>query len=262
MKDFKIPEVVLPTEEELTRYASEWAERVGPTFIDQWPPELLALSAPTEFVEIQRDIIDIFEAHAWAELDDTAGEIDRICGWTHKFFRLNSRSTKDNSWPLESPVTCSGREMLMALAGSMRAFDDLCVFKRSPVSPKLCLREFWPGVNPANEYRCFLKDGDVLAVAEYRNRLSAGWNAPTEDRDRETRAAIDEYLSDHVIPRLHIKTVVVDLCQPNAAWRLLEINPFGLSDPVGAVSYDRIENGIPGIARLTEAEVVDLEETP
>ena len=243
--DFK-----MPTEEELRRSSAGWVKRVGPTLIDQWPKELLALSAPTIFIEMPRNSVNLFEIKTFHDIADVlAVEIDAKIGWDRKFFRLNSRSPKDAPWPFEPLVSCSGKEIVSVLASSERVLDDLCYFSHSDATPFLCLREFWPMVNFRNEYRCFIMDGKVLAVAEYMNRLESSFDTPTAESDITIRAAIDAYLTKKVIPRLHIKTVVVDIVAVDGL-RLLEINPYGLSDPVGARSYEAIEQEIPSIARL------------
>lgn len=251
----KFIDLRMPTDDELRVSSERWAEAVSPCFIDHWPRELMALSAPTDFVVLPQDCTALFdetrERGSFKKFAaPIANEIDCITGFDRKFFRLNSRSPKDAPWPFELPVSCSGKEMLSVMAASERMLDDLCYFSHSTVPPKLCLREFWPGVRAELEFRCFIKDRRILAVAEYLNRhQDHQWVVPAKEDDASLRSQIDDYLTNTVIPRLHIDTVVVDLCRLKE-WRLLEINPYGLSDPVGAESYAAIENTVPFIARL------------
>ena len=50
MGEFRIPKVVPPTAEEMRQTSLAWLERIGPTLIDQWLKDVLALSMPTKFV--------------------------------------------------------------------------------------------------------------------------------------------------------------------------------------------------------------------
>lgn len=248
---FKIPEIIMPTEAELQRASAEWLSIVGPTLIDRWPKDLLELSAKTTFIDLPQDCASLFDgADAFKAIaTPIADEIDRKTGWDRHFFRLNSRSPKDALWPLEMAVTCSGKEIVQIMACSARVLDDLCYFSHSTAKPKLCLRELWPGVRPEREYRCFIVDGKILAVAEYLNLYGTSLDKPPAKYDHDLRAKIDTYLTETVIPRLPITTVVVDVVLLHEL-RLIEINPYGRSDPVGAQTYAAIENGIAGIARL------------
>lgn len=245
--------IKMPTEEELQASSAKWLELCGPTFIDNWPADLLAISAPTTFIDLPKDAVRMFDMSKAAFIafaSPLAAEIDKSVGWDRHFFRLNSRSPKDTPWPFETLASCSGKEIMGVMRSSERILDDLAYFSHSTAIPKICLREFWPSVTPEYEFRCFIADGETLAVAEYRNRLEQSWRADAS-RDQELRANIDRYLSDTVKPRLHISTVVVDIAIDHSReFRLIEINPYGSSDPVGAVSYKKIEAGIPGIARL------------
>lgn len=253
--DFKFIDVVMPTDDEMRETSRIWTEVVSPCFIDHWPEDLLALSAPTQFLTLPQDCCPLFdesqERGSFARFaKPIADEIDAMTGFDRKFFRLNSRSPKDAPWPLELPVSCSGKEMLSVMACSERMLDDLVFFSHAAIPPKLCLREFWPGVRPEREFRCFVKDRNILAVAEYLSvHQDQKWAYPPKGDDQQIRAEVDAYLTGAVFPRLHLDTVVIDLVRLDE-WKLLEINPYGRSDPVGAQSYAKIEEGIAGIARL------------
>lgn len=248
--NFRIPEIRMPSEDELQTSTRKWEERIGKLLIDQWPADLLALSAPTTFIEFPLSLAEQWgheEQRGWSsEADRVAAEIDRACGWSMKFFRLNSRSPKDAPWPLEALVTCSGKHVLHCMRGSERMLDDLCYFKRSAFTPMICLRDVMYGCRPDSELRCFLVDGHIKAVAEYGHTPTL---ALSPDGDTDLRARVDRYLLDVVGPHLPTETIVVDLLIDGSDFRLIEVNPFGLSDPVGAGSYDVIMRGIPGIAR-------------
>lgn len=245
-----IPDLKPPSEDELRASAVRWQERIGPLLIDRWPKELLALSTPTIFLPFPRVLTREWwheEQPGWSPAAAVfAEDIDRACGWEMKFFRLNSRSPKDAMWPLESLITCSGKIVLQVMRGSERMLDDLVMFERADVEPVLCLRDVMYGCDPGRELRVFVRDGQVKAVAEYGHEPTL--RSPRE-KDEDLRERAERYVLDVAGPHLPMSTIVVDLFIKGDGFQLIEINPFGLSDPVGAISYDAIDEGIPGIAR-------------
>lgn len=233
-----------PTAEEHRAASLAWLGRIGPTLIDQWPADVLALSAPTIFVPAPvEQMLELFgddPPGALLGVADLAAELDAKLGWERRFIRLNSRSPKDALWPLQVPVTCSGREALLMMGNSERVLDDLIEFKYVPEQPALiCLRQFNSGIRPEREYRCFVRDGEMIAVThyDYLNPRPA-----PEDGGRAIRAAIDAYFRDTLKPRLHMDTVVFDVF---IGWDgdigLIELNPYGRSDPCWLGSYEEVE---------------------
>jgi len=247
-----------PTPEEHRAASLSWLARVGPTLIDQWPADVLALSAPTIFVpapmETMRGLFG--DQGSWrpgaAEL---AAELDGHMGWKRRFFRLNSRSPKDATWPFKLPVTCSGREVLSVMGASERVLDDLVHLNYLPEQPAfICLREFDHRIRPSDEYRCFVRDGDLVAVTHYDYTNPIG--APL-DGGQAIRARIDAYFTETLKPRLHIATVVFDVALSyDGAVILIELNPYGMSDPCWLGSYAGVEafEGYVAFAPIEAAE--------
>lgn len=239
----------MPSPEQLRERYRPWAEMIEPLLLDKWSPELMALSIPTQFVEFPKHLMDpLFEPRGTfpAELVELAAELDRHLGFENHFFRLNSRSPKDAPWPLVVPITCSGKQILQVMAGSERMMEDLYKFNHSPLQPMICLRKQEFSLQPEFELRCFLKGGRLLAVAEYGHQpIFAG---PVSE-DARLRESVERYVMDVIGPHLPLDTVVVDIWCKCGGFGFIEINPYGLSDPVGAISYEAIEAGIPGIAR-------------
>lgn len=244
MSGFTIPEIKMPTPEQMRRTALNWLERIGPTLIDRWPQDVLALSAPTKFVPFPMELIDdLFEpsTRKVENLEPLAAELDRLMGWDRHFIRLNSRSPKDACWPFEAPITCSGKEALMIMGSSERVLDDLVLFRHVQEQPALiCLREFIPTMHASAEYRCFVKDGELIAVSHYD--YLTNYDATPEDGGAAIRAVIDRWFTETLKPRLHVSTVVFDVF---LGWNqppfLIELNPYGLSDPCWFRSYANVE---------------------
>lgn len=243
---FEIPVPRMPTEAEHREISLKWLARVQPCLIDQWPKELAALSFPTEMVKVPDGLIDaFFDMHDNKPrapiIDELAAELDARMGWDRKFVRLNSRSPKDAPWPFEVPATMSGKEAMSFLIGSMRVMDDLFEFKWVPEQPAyICLREWQYGLRSTDEYRCFVKDGELIAVTAYDYTKQP--RIP-EDEGAAIRREIDAYFFDVLKPALHIDTVVFDLwmASPEKV-KLVEINPYGRSDPCFFGSYANVEN--------------------
>ena len=243
----KIPDVVFPTDEEHRAISQRWLKRVQPCLIDQWPKELAALSFHTEFVPVDaaslwEEICTVMNGGDIGQLiRSLADELDAKMGWKRHFVRLNSRSPKDFPWPFEAPATMSGKEAMTFLIHSERVTDDLYEFKWAPEQPAfICLREWQYGLRSTEEYRCFVKDGELIAVTAYD--YTKPQMVPA-DGGKAMRETIDAYFRDVLKPTLHIDTVVFDLWMPrDHQAKLIEINPWGLSDPCFFGSYHGVEN--------------------
>lgn len=243
---FKIPDLVMPTDEQLRASSLRWFDRIGPTLIDRWPAELAALSMPTELVPFPVELLEpLFEPtkHGFSNaVRDFTRELDDKIGWDRRFVRLNSRSPKDSTWPFEVPATISGKEAISMFAGSERMLDDLCYFRRIPdIAPAyICLREWVYGFRTEQEYRCFVKDGDLIAVTHYD--YTKPWAGP-DDGGKELRGRIETWFAEKVKPALPIQTVVFDLHENHdGSFLLIEINPYGLSDPCHFKTYEAVES--------------------
>lgn len=242
----RIPMIALrePSEAELRAASLQWFDRIGDTLLDRLPPEVLALSMPTRFIRFPGELAaPLFELGRGVHpgLQELADELDRQMGWDRHFIRLNSRSPKDSPWPFETPATCSGKEAIGIMACSERMLEDLVSFAHIPEHPAyICLRDFVPGLRPSEELRCFVKDGELIAVShyDYLNPIT-----PPIDGGREIRERVETWFRDVLKPRLHIQTVVFDVW---IGWNrdplLIELNPYGLSDPCWLGSYENVEN--------------------
>jgi hypothetical protein len=238
----------MPTPEEHRQVALQWLERVQPTLIDQWTEDLVKLSIPTSLVKIDVELIwnAMCDLHDQKPIHDglksLSEELDELIGWRRKFIRLNSRSPKDSMWPYEFPATISGKEAVMMLMGSMRVMDDLMEFRWLPEqSCYVAVRDFDPLIRGENEFRCFIKDGGIIAVTHY------DYTKPTPEWVRKNpegiRSGIESYFSRALKPALHIDTVVADLAMmADGSFKLIEINPYGLSDPCHFGNYKSVEN--------------------
>jgi hypothetical protein len=238
---FDIPEFVMPTEEELRASSAAWYKRAGATFLDNYSQALTALAPKTELIEWPKHLTEAFFAEGQSDLPQgfqpLSDAIDRACAWSWKFLRLNSRSPKDVMLPGE--FVTAGRQALLHIRTSERCLEDLALFSYSPYPAYIALRQplF---IRPGYEFRLFVRDGDLLGVAQYHRDI-AGDLADPNSREAIHRSIINFYERD-IRPALTLDTVVVDICfSTMRKWQFLEINPYGLSDPCAALSYQDVE---------------------
>lgn len=234
--------ITMPSDAELRAASLRWLERMRPTLIDQWPADVLALSMPTKFIRFPLGMIDdLFEnrGNVPASVRALADELDAAMGWERQFVRLNSRSPKDSPWPFEVPATLSGKEAMVILGCSERILDDLAHFEYVPEQPAfVCLRKFDPMIRTWSEFRCFVKDGELIAVThyDYTHRIPV-----PDDGGKAIRDRIDQWFLTALKPRLHLQTVVFDVFLGHGDPLLIELNSYGLSDPCWLGGYRNVE---------------------
>lgn len=226
----------MPTATEMYASGSLWYARVGETFIDNWPSDLRRASIPTTMIRVDRDVMaGLFSGEQ--EITRSAGLLSRRLGWAMRgrpwFVRLNSRSPKDITYP-GLPITADPAEAIGWLAGSERVCDDVCLLAGARRPIYICLRE--PvDIEPGSEARCFAKGGRLIAISRYDYQAPATSEPPTE-LWRSALRLHAKYLA------AHYPDIVFDLCRVGGRTIILEINPYGLSDPCCFRSYEAVES--------------------
>lgn len=206
--------------------------------LDQWPASLHALSFPTMMIPV--DVADMellydYEHPQWrAKAGALAAVLDDAMDWRRHFVRMNSRSPKDASPNL---VTCSGRQAIDWITTSERCLDDTVMAKRAGSPLFICLREARP-LHPDGEFRCFAKDGRVVAVSRYFHRTT-----PVHRPEPGTMLAAAIRFYDAHLAHLH-RDVVFDLYAPGSDQEvLIEINPYDSTDPCLFADHADVERG-------------------
>jgi len=254
MTTFTIPEPRMPTLEEHRATSAAWLKRIGPCLYENWSQSLKDLSFRTAVVELtrtdQETLWNMFDKERdEAELARLSERIDAaIKAFDQKgcFVRLSSRSPKDFYFP-GIPLLKSGAEVTTALLGSMRILDDLMEYRYADTPCYLLLRQYH-AIPPEEEFRCFIRDREVVGITQYHYRDYF----PQLDTDRGLILdRIQQFLEYLVLPNLHIDTVVVDIWL-RADPLLIEINPYGLSDPC-LLSYPELETSA-GLFRIVETD--------
>lgn len=242
MEKFEFP---MPSEAENKAGCLASYEFAAFSFMDNWPPELHALSIPSIAVPLDQSeieaLIDVQNEHAFnARCEALAKRLDDLMAWRGHFVRLNTRSPKDASYP-SIPITCAGRQAVYWLSCSERTFDDLCMLYHAEKGAVIYLRE-WKYIPEEYELRCFIKEGKLIAITQYHAKAGSAELQQKEARDIVWQKVADLY-RDKIAPILPQATFVLDVYPQGEEWRVLEINPYGLSNPILFGDYRTVEEG-------------------
>lgn len=218
------------------------------TWMNYWPEELWALrEQEPKKIDISKYAMALVE-HAYGDpkhevLYDLEQEIKPFFEGMPKFIRLNRRSPKD--WTQGKPVH-DAIDAIKALYCSMRTVDDLAYMNMNGEPSWLYIFNY-SGEVQEKEFRCFVKDGKLIAITQYEGTKFKGF--PEDDPEKvicavktlwpSIRAAVD--LKDFVFDVFLLTDFSKD-SRPEIA-RFLEINPYGLSDTCFFKSYEEVERG-------------------
>jgi D123 len=209
------------------------------TFLENWPPALSALSIAQVDIPLSRNdtfaigtnMIDWFESFGETTVDPSYLIHlldDAIKAFPNgAFVRLGSRSPKDAFVRAEQFRVRSGAEAFTVLtAGSERIYSDLQAALTFEYSPHIFLRE-WTDIPKCSEFRCFMRDRQLIGISQYFYRHHFSEIADDKDRIRE---AIKEFFGKFKTA-CHLDTVCFDVFLTTDAAggyvpRLVEINPF------------------------------------
>ena len=228
---------VEPSKAELAEAAVNWYEPLKGLGPDEWPQELHDASTPTTFVTLDEADVEFIFDPLGERQTDLDRKIDDILNWKNAVPKLQTRSPKD-AWGKSDPWSCSGRHIVSWLSASMRVQSDLCNLVNHPtVMPLLCLREPIQTFDEVGEFRCFVKDGDLIAVSAY-DYTRQDQAKVVEKHAKTLRLAIEEFWKQRVGPYVEKENYIFDLVP---GWTLLELNPYGLSDPCWFGSYANVE---------------------
>ena len=255
--DFKIPDLVMPSEEELQDYANNWWERQAKVSFHGWNDVLKSHSYDYRICPLPSDIIrqtlDMTEKFSEDKLNALILAYDAIihdalvqlhCESSY-FAKLISRSPKDYLADEDNhtkPVpTTSTRDLIDSLISSMRCYEDLVVLLRLPEVSALVIRPF-VGFKAEDEWRALVLDGKVMGISQYY--YQSHFESLTEDKVRSVEAKIRKFIDEVANPNLQTPTYVADFIIDGEDIKILETNPFGLSDPCLFESYGALDGTI------------------
>ena len=240
---FKLPTAPfrLPTDEEVKEWTLPSWEAVQPTLLSGLHPALLRLTIPTMFFSIPMTEVNPL----WLECfdgKDNPQAFRRIveCGREALsqfpegvFFKLDSRSPKD--WGIVRYTAENIDELPGHFFSSERMLDDLVVQRHHRDAIVLCFRQW---VDLGEEYRVFVKDRQIQGITRYDYRAPPK-REHTQDVVRSVESEVARYLGE-INPHFPLDNFVFDLGMTGDTGTLIEINPYGLSDPCLFKSYANI----------------------
>lgn len=139
--------------------------------------------------------------------------------------KLNWSSPRDATWILPNNTTkCSEvNEVYLLLNASNYIMHDLELGHELNCEFELVLRQ-WFALNPALEFRIFVKDGKVVGVSQ-RDLNYYHYLHPLADQFKNL---FDKFVKEVMIPRFPDKSFVIDVYLPRPFEKvyLIDINPF------------------------------------
>lgn len=215
---------------------AERARNIMPLAYENWHPELQKRAPKPLFsAKITMDALQTLMEHEHLDIPEL-----RQC-WPadgrHLFLKLSSRCPKDYlaSGVLDmakpDPITTYS-EAIEALRGSERTVDDLVGFYSAKIEPMVHIYHYIR-IPVLSEFRCFVKDRRLIAMSQYYYQVAMAENSALEtNRLLAAKAFINE-----IAEYLPCDDIVVDLIIPESVRmvptpvKMLELNPYGLSDP-------------------------------
>lgn len=161
------------------------------------------------------------------------------------FVRGNFRSPKDYAFDNELGMCIFDNvdDIFDAMVCSLRMLTDYCLFMRVNeipekenygAKPSIYFREVIPDFNKGNEFRAYVKSGQLLALSRYYEGTTS--NVDLDKALDAMHEVIDEISENE-------PDVVIDLyCHSDTEISLIELNPYGLSDPLLYKDYKTIES--------------------
>lgn len=220
--------------------------------INNWPGHIADLSMATKMILIDpNDCEGLFDQHSEV-IEKYIKIVDEELAGVPHFIKLNSRSPKDASYP-EAPICDNGGHAIDLIVNSMRCLDDMAMMHMADQDCFIVLRKLVP-ISLDRELRCYAKDGVLVGASryDYGNTADEFWTSPEADKLLEEAQS---FYDRHI--KADYPTVVFDLALglgeyalagPVEQHLLIELNPYGLSDPCVFKSYANLE-ATGGLAR-------------
>lgn len=255
----KIPKPIMPTQEEMEAYANKWWERQADVSFHAWNDVLMSHSFdmrivmfPTPLIESVLALTDGGKQSREQRLPQVviAFEelikkplIDMGCEGSF-FFKLISRSPKDyladdDDFGKPRPIH-NAHELVDSLCSSMRTFEDMVSLRHLPEVAALVIRPFIE-FSASDEWRVFVVDGKIVAITQYY--YFDHFPDLTPEKVSLVEICIRKFNDEVVVPNMKVKTFVADYITDGEVIKILETNPYGLSDPC-LFTYDEFDGSI------------------
>jgi len=265
-KKFSLKEIQPPSEQEIIEIAKKWWEtHIGINFND-WNEILLKNSFPIEKVKLPQSLLNDtikfvdgnkkerekitfdFLVNEYSKLINPVLEKNK---WEKFFVKLISRSAKDSMYDDNNygkPYALKTvEEMIHAFLSSIRIFEDMCLLSYLG-DCDLIIR---PYINfkPENEFRIFIKNKKIVGISQYY--YDNCFNNVIQHSEQYEKI-IRDIIVNIAIPNFNLESYVVDVVvdEDLSGAKILEANPWGLSDPCLFERYNNFDGGFKYVSKL------------
>lgn len=236
MRRIEIPKPRMPTSEEvMNNTLANWTA-VKPTLLSNLHRQIMSLSIPTRFYPISTDkvmdwIMPLYDGNGDPGLFKTFLEecIEDALHYFPEgvFFKLDSRSPKDAG---VFKITHENKdELFHNIQCSMRLMDDFCIQSYHRELFFLCFRKW---VDMKDEHRVFVENNEIVGISWYDYTSDI-----KPEIGRDSVVAVCRSIHNKIDRFVDCSDYVFDVAFTEDGPILIELNPFGLSDPCCFVSY-------------------------
>ena len=244
--------------------AQDWYNNLNGVKFSDWGKDLFSYSAPIKEIKIPTEMIrpcldndkkaeHILVNYLQRQLNKKENQFffgaNRI---KELFIKLESRSPKDyiQDWPKEDyKALHNAKEIVDALLGSMRTFEDLVFLTKLKDEVILYIRPFLD-LDRRYEWRVFVKDRKVIGISQQFYKETFYYD---EYYIGNIERAILYFMNETCISNVLANNFVADLYVYNYVYlsnfgefilfpSIIETNPYGLSDPCLFETYDELES--------------------
>jgi len=232
-KKFRIPKLVMPTKEQLESSSAVWWANLEPISFGKWSKEVKEVSIPFIQIAVSDEWCHRAAVPEVYPRDEITLDMSFVpAGWYPFFAKTNSRSGKD----VGSNKYYSVRHFIESLTASARTHEDLCLFSHSGGKCEIIVRP-WIEIPKRNEWRLFVKNGELAGISQYHY-------FDYFDYSRREIGAAEwgcKKVMDVILRSMPIRDFVCDIFITDDYPVLIEINPFGLSDPCVFGNYASLD---------------------
>lgn len=241
MKEFKIPAIILPTDEEMKLSALKWWADNKHIDMRSWNTILKDNSFPFYTFDIPQHIMDSIVEYeepknrvgAYKLTDDYFAPILKEIGLYDRYFmKLCTRSPKDALYDESNygkPSALSGTSGIVdTTRSSMRTFDDMCLLRYIPEYAYIVFRPYID-FHPSTEWRVFIYNGSIFGISQYY--YEATFDNYTDDHIHRVRNLIRDFHHKVMLHNMPLESYIFDVVCDGKNVTLLEVNPWGTSDP-------------------------------
>lgn len=243
MEKIKI-EYNMPTKIELLNYSKSWYAKLYGVKFSDWNDVLLSNSYPLDYFKLSENDLDglVSEKPNHINVLNLQDRLDLFLTtlpYDNYFTKLISRSPKDVLCEADGSIrnVKNADDIIGSIMNSMRCFEDICSLIKLNVKDNFIIRPYIE-IAPKNEWRCFIKQNKLIAVTQYHYFTDYEYSEKYID---DTYIRIKTFIDEICIPNIITSHFVADLIVTENDIKLLETNPYGLSDPCLYVSYENIE---------------------